>query len=259
MVFGMFDTDCVRVEHSKVCAGFGVFATRFIPTGNLITRYHGVLCGSQEEAATIDPTLRYNMEYGKEGAILVGESDVRKCESKGVAQLVNDAVSVALHGRMNNCCFVGKDSEVWLKSLCPINSGEELLAGYGIDYWQSELLRAPTKYTKRFQQEIMRNSLLISRLQNRFGIETFCCSGWSLSKNIRFSGGLRFQCPTGIVHEKFGYVGLLKARSSKNGKHFMDFVCDICGYEENKVFTMPILRKLRYARVKKNLSTDRAT
>ena len=188
------------------------------------------------------------MEYGKTGEVLLGENDVVKCENKGIAQLVNDAVSLALSGRSNNCCFVDYDGEVWLKSLQTIEKGEELLAGYGIEYWQSQILRAPSDYTKRFRLEIMRNTLLISRLRDRYGIETICCSGWSLGRKIRFNCDPRFKCPSGAVHERSGYVGLLNARPSRNGKHEMDFACDICAFEESKVFTMPILRKLRYAR-----------
>ena len=245
----MFDTHLVRVGPSKLCAGVGVFAQESIGEKTCITRYHGKICGTQAEAASIDPTLRYNMEYGKSGEVLLGEKEVEKCEGKGVAQLVNDAVSVTLSHKINNCCFVDCDGEVWLKSLRPIEKGEELLAGYGIEYWQSEILRAPSDYTKRFQLEIMRNTLLISRLRDRYGIETICCSGWSLGRKIKFNCGPRFNCPSGVVHERTGYVGLLKARPSRNGKHHMDFTCDVCAFEESKIFTMPILRKLRYARV----------
>lgn len=252
--WNMFDTDLVRVGQSKVCAGLGVFAWKNIEKRTLVTRYHGRVCPSQDEAASLDPTLRYNMEYGKEGEILVGESDIDECEGKGVAQLVNDAVSVALHGRYNNCCFVDSGGEVWLRSLRAITRGEELLSGYGIEYWQSEIVRAPSLYTNRFELEIIRNTLLISRLREKYGIETMYCSGWSIARKIGFACGPRFKCPSGVVHETSGYVDLLKVRPSKNGKHEMDFVCDVCAFEEIKTFTMPILRKLRYARARTKLA-----
>lgn len=191
-----------------------------------------------------EPTPRYDIEYGKEGAILVGERDLEKCKGKGVAQLANDAVSVALHGHLNNCHFVEQEGVMWLQSKQDIKQGAELLVNYGIEYWESEILRNPNEYSTRFKLEVRRNRLLIDGLKSVTVSEVVFCAGWSLRSNVQFSCGSIFACPSGAVHYNLGTVGMLKIRPSRKGVHTVDFVCAACQHRQRDVIKVPILRKL---------------
>jgi SET domain len=125
--------DIIQVRPSSICDGLGVFATRFLPRGTPITRYHGRLVDKDVKLASAEQMYAYMFSKKK---YLVGESRLDRLHRKGVGQLLNDAIHVEVSGGLeNNCEFVHHDNHVYIAAIRDIRPGTELLVNYHISYW----------------------------------------------------------------------------------------------------------------------------
>ena len=141
-----WDERLVRVGRSSVCDGSGVFATRAVPAGTVMTAYPCVRVGQRRGPRKSKGRVRY--DYGFElsdGTILDAHPKLlaqlpKRCRRRiGRAHLVNDAIHREVTGRDNNCDFLEdcnpKRPRLHLVTTRAIRAGEELLAPYSFGYW----------------------------------------------------------------------------------------------------------------------------
>jgi hypothetical protein len=138
-----------------ICEGLGLFATRDIPKGTPITRYHGEYLVStpgapvrmtDEQAvyayqlSTPPSTLKTNQHARKPcRTYIIGESRVSELWGKGLAQFANDALHQELTGHRNNCEFIEVDDRVYICATYDIPAHNELLVSYHLSYWMGML------------------------------------------------------------------------------------------------------------------------
>lgn len=138
--YGVYgDATIIQLGPSSVCKGLGVFATRTIPKGTPITRYHGELVKHVKPACSetyyMDCAYTYQLSSGK--GFIIGARDMSRLKGRGVGQLLNDAIDPDLSGRKNNCEFCERGSRVYIVASRNISPGEELMVDYSISYWIS--------------------------------------------------------------------------------------------------------------------------
>jgi SET domain-containing protein len=114
-------------------AGFGLFATRPFKKGSIITWYDGERI-SRNEALN---RRKINKSSHIKSLNYLGDCiDGIKGESnmmigRGGASLANDARSFV----RNNCSYVTKNNNIYLKAKRDLIEGEELFVSYGKSYW----------------------------------------------------------------------------------------------------------------------------
>jgi SET domain-containing protein len=66
--------------------------------------------------------------------------------TNSLARYANDARGLkVIKGLDNNCTFIKQGEQVFLKAMRNIQAGEELLVGYGKEYWETVKYNAGLK------------------------------------------------------------------------------------------------------------------
>lgn len=121
------------IDKSKIeNSGFGVFTNDFIPKDTLIDEYFGEYTESL-------PGGEYFFRIDENGGI--NAIDTPRC----YMAMLNDASYIPVSNRalkkfkfhtfQNNCYFKIINKQVYVYSLCDIDSKSELFIPYGKDYW----------------------------------------------------------------------------------------------------------------------------
>lgn len=109
-------------------AGKGLFTRRFIPKGTLIVEYTGKVSTWKELKELPDNGYLF---YVTRNHVIDA-----KPYKKALARYANDARGLTkLKGMRNNCEYVTEKKRVYIKSKRDILPGEEILVGYGKEYW----------------------------------------------------------------------------------------------------------------------------
>jgi len=110
-------------------AGKGLFTKKIIPKGVRIAEYKGKI-STWKEVDHHDGLNAY-IFYINRNHVIDGSKD-----KKVFARFANDAKgSENDTGRSNNCKYVVDGLRVFLESKKEIQANEEILAGYGKEYW----------------------------------------------------------------------------------------------------------------------------
>lgn len=118
-------------------AGFGLFTRVPINKGTRITEYKGRLV-RWAEVRHLDGVNGYLLRVHRSWAI-----DARH-RTHTWGRYANDAKgSVRRLGMRNNAEYVAEGLRCYLDAIRPITAGEEILVGYGAEYWQ--LMRSLTR------------------------------------------------------------------------------------------------------------------
>jgi SET domain-containing protein len=126
-------TKTLYVEESTILgAGRGLFANRSFREGELICYLKGKLLSNSY--------VRRKKNWGTRGLYLVdlGEKTLDTWESNSLGKFANDAEGLTkMKGVFNNSEFVrcSNNEMVYIRALRPIKAGEEILVGYGEEYW----------------------------------------------------------------------------------------------------------------------------
>lgn len=121
----------IYVSKSSICEGYGVFAKRDIPQGKMITWYYGYKKLQKYTPSKNKYVIEFNEKYN-----LIGIQNICRLYSKGVGQLINDAI---FSKKKNNAYFFDKDNYIVIISNKDIKTNDEILIGYGIDYWKNQI------------------------------------------------------------------------------------------------------------------------
>jgi hypothetical protein len=109
-------------------AGRGLFTTTFIPKGTRIVEYKGRIIVWKEVDA--DNPFIY---YVKRNHVI----DARPYK-KARAHFANDARGLyPIKGVRNNAKYIEDGLKVYIESVRDIAAGEEILVGYGKEYWDA--------------------------------------------------------------------------------------------------------------------------
>ena len=112
-------------------AGKGLFTTGFIPEGSRITEYKGKI-KSWKEAKKDEGTNNYILYVNRNHVI-----DARPTK-KAFARYANDASGVTrIKGVRNNSIYATDGLKVYIEAARDIPPGEEILVGYGKEYWDA--------------------------------------------------------------------------------------------------------------------------
>lgn len=113
-------------------AGNGLFTNTFIPKGENIVEYKGRITTWKEISGRDDSNL-YIMHVTDKHVI-----DASK-NKKAFARYANDANGLTkIKGLKNNGIYVHDDkNRVYIEAKRDIQPGEEILVGYGSDYWKT--------------------------------------------------------------------------------------------------------------------------
>jgi uncharacterized protein len=110
-------------------AGKGLFTKKIIPKGARITEYKGKIT-TWKEVDHMDGLNAY-IFYINRNYVIDGSK-----HKKSFARFANDAKgSTKDNGLINNCKYVVDGLRVFLESKKEISANEEILAGYGKEYW----------------------------------------------------------------------------------------------------------------------------
>jgi SET domain-containing protein len=110
-------------------AGKGLFTKVFIAQGALIVEYKGKITTWKE----IESNRNFNgyVYYINRNHVI----DAKPCK-KCIGRYANDAKGLTkLKSKRNNCCYTIINDRVFIKAIKNIKAGEELLVGYGKEYW----------------------------------------------------------------------------------------------------------------------------
>ena len=120
----------LQVKKSRIpTAGKGLFTQSAIPKGARIVEYKGRLV-RWKDVKHEDATNGYLMYITREAVI-----DARPSRSMG--RYANDAGGLSrLQGLANNAEYVSDGNRCFIEATRNINRGEEILVGYGKDYWK---------------------------------------------------------------------------------------------------------------------------
>lgn len=120
----------LRVKRSAIPkSGKGLFTTKDIAKGKRIVEYKGRLV-KWKDVKYEDATNGYLL-YITSQAVIDGR------RSTAVARYANDARGFArVEGLRNNTEFVTEGTRCFIEATRNINAGDELLVGYGKDYWK---------------------------------------------------------------------------------------------------------------------------
>ena len=110
-------------------AGKGLFTKKLIPKGTRIAEYKGKIT-TWKEVDHLDGLNAY-IFYINRNHVIDGSK-----HKKTFARFANDAKgSKKGSGLINNCKYVVDELRVFLESKKEISANEEILAGYGKEYW----------------------------------------------------------------------------------------------------------------------------
>jgi SET domain-containing protein len=121
----------LKVKRSKLPkAGKGLFTTAFIPKGTPIVEYTGRV--NTWKVAQQQPDNGYLFYVNRNHVI---DAFPHK---KALARFANDARGmVKQKGVTNNSEYITRGRKVFIKSKRDILPGEEILVGYGKEYWDT--------------------------------------------------------------------------------------------------------------------------
>jgi uncharacterized protein len=121
----------LKVKKSRVPgAGKGLFTTRFIPSGSKITEYKGKI-KTWGEVKKEDGENNYIFYVNRNHVI---DAKPRK---KALARYANDARGISkVKGIRNNSIYSTEGLKVYIEAIRDIPPGEEILVGYGKEYWE---------------------------------------------------------------------------------------------------------------------------
>jgi len=112
-------------------AGKGLFTTGFIPEGSRITEYKGKI-KSWKEAKNEGGANNYYLYVNRNHVI---DAKPRK---KALARYANDASGATrVKGVRNNSIYATDGLKVYIEAARDIPPGEEILVGYGKEYWDA--------------------------------------------------------------------------------------------------------------------------
>lgn len=110
-------------------AGKGLFTRDLINKGSFIIEYKGTITTWKKVQESPDFN-GYVYYVNRNHVIDAAEADA------GIARYANDAKGlVTLPGLVNNAEYVIRNKQVFIKATAEINAGEEILVGYGKEYW----------------------------------------------------------------------------------------------------------------------------
>lgn len=162
------------IKKSNICNGYGLFAKRYIPKEEIITYYYGYIKSTKLLFSKIEN--RYAIEYdNNKSKRLIGIHDINKINKKGAAQMVNDAICPYITNKINNSCFINNGKCIYLKSIENINKDEEILASYGIDYWNNEIKINRLEYNISFINKINKIYHIIKIVEKKIKCEIMDC------------------------------------------------------------------------------------
>ena len=120
----------LEVKESNISgAGKGLFTNKFIPKGTRIVEYKGRI-RTWKEVENEDSN--YYIFYVTENHII----DAKRYK-KSFARYINDAKGLKkIKGINNNAAFIIDGLKVFVDATKNIPAGEEILVGYGKEYWQ---------------------------------------------------------------------------------------------------------------------------
>ena len=126
------DTNDLQIKKSQLQgAGKGLYSKVAIAKGDLITEYLGRITTWNDA----------NHDDGKNGYIfyLTRNHVIDALNYEGaVAQYANDARGLTRQkGLTNNAQYVTRGKRVFIEATKAIKPGEEILVGYGKDYWNT--------------------------------------------------------------------------------------------------------------------------
>jgi SET domain-containing protein len=119
----------LRVKRSQLPrAGMGLFTKVFIPKGTHIVEYTG----------RVKPWKTFSDAHDNGYLFYVNRNHVIDAfpHKKALARYANDARGMAkIKGLVNNSEYVTVGLKVYIKAKRDIQPGEEILVGYGKEYW----------------------------------------------------------------------------------------------------------------------------
>lgn len=231
------ENSCFYIKKSNICDGYGVFAKKDIPKNVIITYYYGYL---KSKKLFKKEENKYAMEYDNEkGKILIGFNDIEKLELKGVAQLVNDAISPNITGKTNNAFFEKDEKYIFLKTINNISKDEEILAPYGINYWKYEIERNSIEYNIEFIIKIKQLYFIISIIEKKFKCDIMDCFKFT-KKLIKFRllHNKRYCLNINNYHndENF-YIYIVKEFKKNIKKTNYYYTCNTCFVSDMVLYT----------------------
>jgi SET domain-containing protein len=121
----------LKVKRSKLPkAGKGLFTTAFIPKGTPIVEYTGRVNTWKEAQQQTDNGYLF---YVNRNHVIDAFH-----HKKALARFANDARGmVKQKGLTNNSEYITRGRKVFIKSKRDIFPGEEILVGYGKEYWDT--------------------------------------------------------------------------------------------------------------------------
>jgi SET domain-containing protein len=125
-----FQEKHLQIRKSKLPgAGKGLFTREFIAKGTRITEYKG----RSQKWKVVKDQDGYNgyLMYINRNVVINGEKSL-----KTWARYANDAKGLTkVEGLRNNAEYISEGPRCFLDALRDIQPGEEILAGYGREYW----------------------------------------------------------------------------------------------------------------------------
>ena len=110
-------------------AGKGLFTIKDVEKGTLIIEYKGEI--TTWKAVKESNNFNGYLYYVNRNNVI----DAKPCKHH-IARYANDAKGIhQLKGVHNNCCYTIINNRVFIKALRTIKAGEEILVGYGKEYW----------------------------------------------------------------------------------------------------------------------------
>jgi len=121
----------LKVKRSRIHnAGKGLFTTVPISKGTKVTEYLGKISTWNE--ADHDEGKNLYIFYVNRNHVIDAKG------SKALAHFANDALGLTrMDGVKNNCRYHTSGKRVFIEARRDIEAGEELLVGYGSDYWKT--------------------------------------------------------------------------------------------------------------------------
>jgi uncharacterized protein len=125
----LYDDELFIKKSTLPGSGRGLFTSKFIPKGTLITEYTGKIT-TWEEADHDDGNNLYIYYVTKNHVI-----DASK-NKKMLARFANDANGKSkIKGVTTNSIYTVEGKRVYIKSTKDIPAGSEIFVSYGKDYW----------------------------------------------------------------------------------------------------------------------------
>ncbi|HWJ27526.1 MAG TPA: SET domain-containing protein-lysine N-methyltransferase [Flavisolibacter sp.] len=120
-------------------SGSGLFTKAFIPQGTRIVEYKGRITTWKE--------VEHDSDNGYIFTVTPDHVIDARPYKKALARYANDARGLKrVKGITNNCQYVSDGLKVYIESIKDIAAGEEILVGYGKEYW--DVVRTNIKLEK---------------------------------------------------------------------------------------------------------------